>query len=215
MNSDALTSPVDRRLGAACAWQTRRRHASSAKSTLNVTASLGVLFWLSCMALSAQQGTGTKMQLDIASQPLESALHEFSVQSGIQLLFSSDRDPMHRPAPAVIGMHTADGALRCLLANTGLKYEYVNSRTVAISEKRVVSVDGYVVFEDAALIDVVSEFNNHTQRKIFIADPALATFRLSGNFRTDNVTAFLRLLENGFPITIKETEDSVTLTRSQ
>ena len=122
---------------------------------------------------------------------------------------------MHRPAPAVIGMHTADGALRCLLANTGLKYEYVNSRTVAISEKRVVSVDGYVVFEDAALIDVVSEFNNHTQRKIFIADPALATFRLSGNFRTDNVTAFLRLLENGFPITIKETEDSVTLTRSQ
>ena len=157
-----------------------------------------------------------ELPLDISAQPLESALQEFAQQSGLQVLFPSDGAAMRRPAPAMVGLLTPPEALDHLLADTGLRYEYVNSRTVAIREAGpsrglLTSHDGFIVFDDTALADVVAEFNRYNRRKIFIEDPTLAAIRLGGNFRTDNTDAFLWLLQSGFPITVEQTEDKVVL----
>jgi transmembrane sensor len=93
------------------------------------------------------------------------------------------------------------------------EYEYVNSRTVAIKEKRVTTRDGYVVFDDAELADVVEEFNRNNEKKIVIADPSLATIHLGGNLRASNTEAFLALLQVGFPIIVEQTEAKVVLKR--
>ena len=181
--------------------------------TLTARAVLGVALALSWGLLHAQQIAAAEMRLDIPAQPRESALKQFSEQSGLQLLFSSEEAAMREAAPAVMGLRTPRQALDHLLAGTDLKYEYVNARTVAIKQKRVSTRDGYVVFDDAELGDVVEEFNRNNQRKIVIADPSLAKIHLGGNLRASNTEAFLALLQIGFPIAVQQTEDKAILKR--
>lgn len=71
---------------------------------------------------------------------------------------------------------------------------------------------GFLMFRDTALTDAVSEFNRYNQRKIVIADDAIADIRIGGSFRVDNVDAFLWLLENGFPVRVRHQSDAVVLT---
>jgi transmembrane sensor len=71
--------------------------------------------------------------------------------------------------------------------------------------------NGYVSFEDTTLADAVAEFNRSTTRQIVIGDPSIADMRLSGNFRTNNVDAFLSLLQNGFNISVQQNPTAVTL----
>ena len=189
----------------------RRSRATAAEWIERIV--LGLALLGSCSSLLAQQVATAEMRLNISSQPLESALREFAAQSGVQLLFSSEGAAMGQPAPAITGFHAPREALDHLLADTGLKYEYVNSRTVAISEIRVSWRDGYVVFDDAALADVVAEFNRHNARQIFIDDPSLAALRIGGNIQSSHSDAFLWLLQNGFPITVEQTADRVVLKR--
>ncbi|TAN05515.1 MAG: DUF4880 domain-containing protein [Rhodanobacteraceae bacterium] len=60
--------------------------------------------------------------------------------------------------------------------------------------------DGFADLHDTPLADAVAQFNRYNQRQITIADPALADLRVGGHFRLDNQAAFVRLLEQMFPI---------------
>lgn len=53
-------------------------------------------------------------------------------------------------------------------------------------------------FTDAPLAEIVAEFNQRNPVRLVVADPALATRRLSANFRSDNVEGFVRLMESDF-----------------
>jgi transmembrane sensor len=70
---------------------------------------------------------------------------------------------------------------------------------------------GHIMFRDTALAEAVAEFNRYNVRKIVIADPAIADIRLGGSFRSDNVPAFLWLLQNGFPVAVEQRDDQVVL----
>ncbi|MGH7707393.1 MAG: FecR family protein [Candidatus Dormibacteria bacterium] len=72
---------------------------------------------------------------------------------------------------------------------------------------------GYVAFRDMALADAVAEFNRYNTRKILIEDPSIAAIRIGGNFRSNNVDAFLSLLQRGFPIIVEQNDDEVILKR--
>ncbi|MFC4313949.1 FecR family protein [Steroidobacter flavus] len=74
---------------------------------------------------------------------------------------------------------------------------------------------GYLIFRDVALADAVAEFNRYTDRKIVIDDPAVATIRLSGKFRSTQFDAFVRLLEQGFPVRAERTDDRIVLVGSR
>lgn len=72
---------------------------------------------------------------------------------------------------------------------------------------------GYIVFRDISLADAVAEFNRYNVRKIVIADPAVAGIHIGGNFRANNADAFLWLLQSGFPVTVEQDDDQITLKR--
>ena len=73
--------------------------------------------------------------------------------------------------------------------------------------------DGFVEFHDAPLNDAVKEFNRYRARKIQIADPSIASFRISGKFRSGSTDAFLWLIQKGFPVTVEEGKEQTLLKR--
>jgi transmembrane sensor len=74
---------------------------------------------------------------------------------------------------------------------------------------------GYLIFHDMALADAIAEFNRYNVRKIFIDDPTVATIRVSGKFRSTQIEAFVRLLEEGFPVRAQSVGDRIVLTDSR
>jgi transmembrane sensor len=70
---------------------------------------------------------------------------------------------------------------------------------------------GFVVFRDVDLAEAVAEFNRYNEKKIVIEAPALAAIRLSGKFKATNFDAFVRLLEEGYPIEARSTTAGIVL----
>jgi len=72
---------------------------------------------------------------------------------------------------------------------------------------------GYIVLRDTALADAVAEFNRYNERKLVLADSSLASLRIGGNLRPTNLDAFVRVLEQGFPIQAESSGDRIVLRR--
>jgi transmembrane sensor len=74
---------------------------------------------------------------------------------------------------------------------------------------------GLVIFRDVDLTEAVAEFNRYNAQKIVIQDPVLAAIRLSGKFKATNADAFVRLLEDGFPIEARQEGGRLLLTSAR
>src|SRR6266702_206222 len=72
-----------------------------------------------------------KITLHIAPQPVGDALNEFGRQTGLTVMIQSvvARGVM---SPQLNGEFTPIDALNQILAHTGLRYEYLDSKTVAV-----------------------------------------------------------------------------------
>jgi len=70
---------------------------------------------------------------------------------------------------------------------------------------------GYLTFHESTLADAVAEFNRYNARQIVIQDPAIAAIRLSGKFESTKYEAFIRLLEEGFPVHAERHDDRIVL----
>lgn len=77
---------------------------------------------------------------------------------------------------------------------------------VAASEREIeeaLSWQGLrIEFNDTPLADAIAEFNRHSGTRFEIADDAIASLRIGGNFRADNAEAFVRLL-SGFGVAVE------------
>jgi transmembrane sensor len=71
--------------------------------------------------------------------------------------------------------------------------------------------EGILVFRETTLADAVNEFNRYNIHKIVIADPGVAALRVAGNFRANNVAAFVRLLERGYPLRVERQGEEFVL----
>jgi transmembrane sensor len=71
---------------------------------------------------------------------------------------------------------------------------------------------GYLTFRDIPLADAIAEFNRYNEQKIFIEDATVAALRFSGKIRPTNFEAFVRLLEDAFPIRARHTDGRIVLT---
>lgn len=92
----------------------------------------------------------------------------------------------------------------------------VREKPVAQVEEYLSWQQGFVSFHETPLEEAVAELNRYNVRKIAIADPAVAAVRIGGNFRSTNVDAFVRLIEDGFPIRAERRDDQIVLhTREQ
>lgn len=105
--------------------------------------------------------------VDIPSQNLSEALNQLAKQTGLQLIFNVEEVmPVEMTAPAVKGVLTPEAALKVLLANTGLRYKFIDSRTVALSAEEG---KGAEVVSGAGKNDLWSRF------LLANSDPASAT----------------------------------------
>jgi transmembrane sensor len=91
----------------------------------------------------------------------------------------------------------------------------VRQQPVADVEESLSWRSGYVVFHETPLADAVAEFNRYNERPIVIADPQVAAIRLTGKFRTTNYEAFVRLLEETYPIQVRDASDRIVLSASR
>jgi iron complex outermembrane recepter protein len=99
--------------------------------TARRTGLLGWLVWGVFLAPAAGAGPGTKLSADIAPRPLPEALAAFGRQTGLQLMYVSSVAETQQSKGARAGL-TASEALVQLLDGTGLKFEFLNARTVRI-----------------------------------------------------------------------------------
>jgi hypothetical protein len=72
-----------------------------------------------------------KLSHDIAAQPLAQALSEFATQTGLQFVYVSEIAATQGSKGAPRGLMSID-ALQHLLEGTGLRFEFLNDRTVRI-----------------------------------------------------------------------------------
>ncbi|MFT3755205.1 MAG: FecR domain-containing protein [Pseudoxanthomonas sp.] len=70
---------------------------------------------------------------------------------------------------------------------------------------------GLLSFDDTPLAEAAAEFNRYNTRKLVIADADAAALRIGGSFRWNNVDAFARLLERGFPLRAEADGERIVL----
>ncbi len=68
-------------------------------------------------------------------------------------------------------------------------------------------------FRDTPLASAVAQFNRLNKHQLVIGDAGLVDLRIGGNFRPDNVEAFVRLLELGFSVQATRRGEHETILR--
>lgn len=99
---------------------------------------LGASLALAMGCASAQATSQPALNLNIDALPIGDALNQFAAQTGLQVVLFADVGE-GVTAPRLSGLYTPEAALEALLASTGLKYEYINERTVAVRDRSFVS----------------------------------------------------------------------------
>lgn len=105
------------------------------------------------LMLSGTAFGGSSVTVNIERQGMAGALSEFAKQSGMQLLYPSDGQVERLMAKEVVGTYPAEIALSQLLEDSGLKYQFVNARTVAIAPR-----------SDDALNDMTASYSSAADR---------------------------------------------------
>ena len=101
---------------------------------------LGTLAVFAAVTIATAQGSESsasrvaladKVPLNIPAQPIETALIEFSRQTGLHIMLYSDY-AKDITSPPLKGVYAPARALDELLAHTGLRYEYLDSQNIAV-----------------------------------------------------------------------------------
>jgi transmembrane sensor len=69
--------------------------------------------------------------------------------------------------------------------------------------------DGAVVFQGAPLSQALAEVGRYTRAQVVLAEPQVASLRISGRFRTNDVPGFFRALQEALPVRVSERKQGV------
>lgn len=87
----------------------------------------------------------------------------------------------------------------------------VQSGTVEEARQALSWREGFLAFHDTSLAAAAAEFNRYNARKIVIGAPSVGALRVGGSFRWSNAEAFVRLLEQGFPVRAEYGDKAIVL----
>ncbi len=79
----------------------------------------------------------------------------------------------------------------------------VSDMTPQLLERRLAWTAGRLEFRGESLAEAVAEFNRYNQRQIRLADPALGTLRVGGNFKATDPDSFAAALASAFKLHIE------------
>jgi len=63
------------------------------------------------------------------------------------------------------------------------------------------------------LVDAAAEFNRYNHKQLVVVDPRAAGVHIGGSFDATNVEAFVRLLRQGFGLTVEEEGNVIRISR--
>jgi transmembrane sensor len=69
--------------------------------------------------------------------------------------------------------------------------------------------DGAVVFEGEPLSQALAEVGRYTRAHVVLAEPQVASLRISGRFRTNDVPGFFRALQEALPVRVTQPQPGV------
>lgn len=70
---------------------------------------------------------------------------------------------------------------------------------------------GKLVFDQATLDYAAGEFNRYNKKKLVMADAEAGKLQVGGRFDANNVKGFANLLQQGFGLHLRETDDTITV----
>jgi transmembrane sensor len=112
--------------------------------------------------------------------------------------------------------HESPGSAEFLVAGTIAQANdagvLLQTKGLSAAEEHLSWRQGVLVFRQMTLADASAEFNRYNTRQIVIDDPGVAALRVAGSFRANNVEAFVRLLERGYPVRAEARGDRLVLT---
>lgn len=155
------------------------------------------------------------VDLRISAQPLDQALNAFAQQTGLQVIFRADQVSDQRKTRALEGRFNADEALTLLLADSGLRYKYLNERTIAVTPEADVgsslSRTGPAEIRLAQAEDVDRESARGSGRDAAVSAEELAEVVVRGkDLRGTDIASSA----TGFDIALKDTPQSVRVISS-
>jgi transmembrane sensor len=71
--------------------------------------------------------------------------------------------------------------------------------------------EGKLVFDQVTLDAAASEFNRYNKKKLVLADAEAAGLKIGGRFDVDNIEGFANLLQRGFGLDVRATNDTITI----
>lgn len=101
---------------------------------------------------------------------------------------------------------TAGDVLRAARNSSQVQKKSVHEAEEALSWR-----SGYLIFNDTSVADAVGEFNRYTPQRVLVDDPQLSALKISGKFRATNADDFVQLLQRGFGVQARRSEDSIYL----
>lgn len=148
---------------------------------------------------------GTKFSVRVISGSVHVAVTEGTVR------VEPGRTLLERPA--------TDSAFPALSAGTTAT---VRRDEIRVQEEAIADIEqtlswrsGYVVLNGTSLAAAAAELNRYNTRRLIIADPEIERITVGGNFRSNNVDGFVRLLEQGFGIEAEVHGNQILLRRRQ
>lgn len=72
---------------------------------------------------------------------------------------------------------------------------------------------GVLVFDSAALSEVVQEFNRQNSKQLVLSDPELRSLKISGTFPANGSDRLVRFLKQRFGVAVHETSDQISIHR--
>ena len=88
---------------------------------------------LSAQGAATGNSAAAAVAMSLPEQPLRDALNDLARQTGLQVIYTAEDVTAGITAPRLEGRFTPADALSELLRNSGLTFEFLNARTVAIS----------------------------------------------------------------------------------
>ena len=202
----------------------RRLLADGSTLELNTDTAVEVDFHTTLRHVRLLHGEGRFLVAQDARRPflVEVGAHsvravgtDFTVRlenAGTEVFVSEGRVRVETPhasdANAFTAGDTLDSGQLALLTTQGIHIRTLES---AEMDARLAWDKGLLVFTGDSLAKATEEFNRYNTTKLRVADPVAAELRVAGTFRTTNVEAFLRLLEQGFPVSIVRSGNTVTI----
>ncbi|MGH8317084.1 MAG: FecR family protein [Steroidobacteraceae bacterium] len=103
------------------------------------------------------------------------------------------------PAPDIRWVRALGAGEQLLIAGPHLKVMTVSPRQIA---DELAWRKGALVFESEPLSRAIAEVGRYTRARIVLTGPQVASLRVSGRFRTDDVPGFLQALQEALPVRV-------------